>query len=40
MISIFCMSTFLVFIVYGKRIRKWSIPAYRHFMATAVVAQD
>lgn len=40
MISIACTSTFLILTIYGKRIRRWSIPAYRHYMATSVVSQD
>lgn len=39
MISIACTSTFLIMIKYGKRIRRWSIPAYRKYMATTVVSQ-
>ena len=39
-ISIVCTFTFLIMTVYGKRIRRWSIPAYRKYMATAVVSQE
>lgn len=38
MISIACTSTFLIMIVWGKRIRRWSIPAYQKYMETMVVA--
>ncbi|KXJ88410.1 major facilitator superfamily protein [Microdochium bolleyi] len=40
MISVACTATFLIFVVYGKRIRKWSIPAYQRFIATTVVSQE
>lgn len=40
MISIACTFTFLVIIMYGKRIRRWSIPAYRKYVATTVVSQE
>lgn len=40
MISIVCTFTFLIMIVYGKRIRRWSIPAYHKYMATAAVTQE
>ncbi|KAJ5585110.1 uncharacterized protein N7459_004910 [Penicillium hispanicum] len=39
-ISLACSLTFLVMIVYGKRLRRWSAPAYRKYMATRVVSQD
>jgi hypothetical protein len=37
MISIACTATFGVMIVYGKRIRRWSVPACRRYLATTVV---
>ncbi|TLD10007.1 hypothetical protein PgNI_05410 [Pyricularia grisea] len=40
MISLACTFTFFIMIKYGKRIRRWSIPAYKQFMATTVVAQE
>ncbi|KAL3445583.1 major facilitator superfamily domain-containing protein [Aspergillus insuetus] len=40
MISIACTATFGVVIVYGKRIRRWSVPAYRRYLATTVVRQE
>ncbi|KAL8386974.1 hypothetical protein RB595_010253 [Gaeumannomyces hyphopodioides] len=40
MISIGCTMTFLIMIVYGKRIRRWSIPTYKAFMASTVVSQE
>jgi hypothetical protein len=40
MISLVCTFTFLGMIVYGKRIRRWSTPAYRKYIASTVVAQD
>ena len=39
MVSLACTFTFLIMIVYGKRMRRWSIPAYREYMATTVVSQ-
>ena len=39
-ISIVCTFSFLFLTVYGKRIRRWSIPAYRKYMATAIVSQE
>lgn len=39
-ISLVCSFTFLFFIVYGKRIRRWSIPAYRKYMVTQIVSQE
>lgn len=39
MISIVCTFTFIPIIYFGKRIRSWSIPSYRKYMATTVVAQ-
>jgi MFS family permease len=38
MISVACTFTFFALIVYGKRLRRWSIPAYEHFSRTMVVA--
>ena len=38
MISIACTFTFFVMIVYGKRLRRWSIPAYEQYSKTTVVA--
>ncbi|KAM0713337.1 hypothetical protein Q7P35_000789 [Cladosporium inversicolor] len=38
MISIACTFTFFGMIVYGKRLRRWSIPAYQKYSTTAVVA--
>ncbi|KAI6782647.1 uncharacterized protein J7T54_003660 [Emericellopsis cladophorae] len=40
MISLACTCSFLVVIVYGKRIRRWSTGAYQEYMATAVIAQE
>lgn len=40
MISLACTFTFLVMIVFGKRIRRWSIPAYQRYMASIVIAQN
>lgn len=39
-ISLVCTFTFLILIVYGKRIRRCSIPAYRKYMATQIVSQE
>jgi MFS family permease len=39
-ISLVCTFSFLILIVYGKRLRRRSIPAYRKYMATAVVSQE
>lgn len=39
-ISLVCTFTFLILIVYGKRIRRWSVPAYRKYMATQIVSQE
>jgi MFS family permease len=39
-VSLACTFTFLFVIVWGKRIRRWSIPAYRNFMVTTVVSHD
>jgi len=39
-ISLVCTFSFLVLIVYGKRLRKWSTPAYRKYMATSLVMQE
>ncbi|GAB7335700.1 hypothetical protein MBLNU13_g08006t1 [Cladosporium sp. NU13] len=38
MISIACTFTFFGMIVYGKRLRRWSIPANEKYSTTAVVA--
>jgi MFS family permease len=40
MVSLVCTFTFLVMIVWGKRLRRWSIPAYRRYTATAVMSHD
>ncbi|KAL6859924.1 hypothetical protein ACO1O0_003948 [Amphichorda felina] len=40
MISVACTFTFLIMIRYGKQIRRWSIPAYRQYMATTVVSHE
>ncbi|KAK7600660.1 hypothetical protein V3481_002191 [Fusarium oxysporum f. sp. vasinfectum] len=40
MISLACTLTFLVMIVYGKRIRRWSIPSYRKYMASMTVSLE
>lgn len=40
MTSIACSLTFVVMILYGKRIRRWCIPAYQKYMATTVVSQE
>jgi MFS family permease len=39
-VSLVCTFTFLVMIVWGKRLRRWSIPAHRQFTATAVMLHD
>ncbi|RMZ92186.1 hypothetical protein DV736_g567, partial [Chaetothyriales sp. CBS 134916] len=39
MISISCTFTFLIMTIYGKQIRRASIPAYRKYMSTMVVSQ-
>jgi len=39
-ISLACTFTFFVMIVYGKRIRRWSTPAYRNYAASTVAAHD
>ncbi|KAI4745995.1 MFS general substrate transporter [Aureobasidium sp. EXF-12298] len=39
-ISLVCTFSFLILVVYGKRLRRRSIPAYRKYMATAVVSQE
>jgi MFS family permease len=38
MISIACTFTFFGMIVFGKRLRRWSIPAYEKYSTTAIVA--
>jgi MFS family permease len=38
MISIACTLTFLIMTIWGKRIRRWSIPAYQKYMETMVVS--
>ena len=38
MISIACTFTFFGMIVYGKRLRRWSVPAYEKYSTTALVA--
>lgn len=40
MISLACTFSFLFMIVYGKQLRRWSIPAYRKYKATMVVSQE
>ena len=40
MVSLACTFTFLILIAYGKRLRRWSIPAYRKYVATTVVSQE
>lgn len=40
MISIVCTFTFFFLIVYGKQIRRWSIPAYQKYMASMVVSHE
>ncbi|KAH7189997.1 major facilitator superfamily domain-containing protein [Fusarium oxysporum] len=40
MISLACTLTFLVMIIYGKRIRRWSIPSYRKYMANMTVSHE
>ncbi|KAF2122995.1 hypothetical protein BDV96DRAFT_639546 [Lophiotrema nucula] len=40
MVSIACTFTFLLMIVYGKRTRRWSSPAYQKYMASVVVQQQ
>ncbi|CAF3537270.1 hypothetical protein SNK05_010748 [Fusarium graminearum] len=40
MISLACTFTFLIMIVYGKRLRRWSIPAYHKYMTTMAVSHD
>ena len=39
-ISIVCTFSFLALIVYGKRLRRWSVPAYRKYMASMLVLQE
>ncbi|KAF2220132.1 major facilitator superfamily domain-containing protein [Elsinoe ampelina] len=39
-ISLVCTFSFLVLVVYGKRLRKWSLPAYSKYMSTAIVALE
>jgi MFS family permease len=39
-VSLACTFSFLILIVYGKRLRRRSIPAYRKYMATGVVSQE
>ena len=38
MISIACTFTLFGMIVYGKRLRRWSVPAYEKYSTTALVA--
>jgi MFS family permease len=40
MVSLGCTFTFLFMIVFGKRLRRWSIPAYKEYMATTVVSHE
>ncbi|EQB57662.1 major facilitator superfamily transporter [Colletotrichum gloeosporioides Cg-14] len=40
MVSIACTFTFVIMILYGKRIRRWSIPAYQKYMATTVASHE
>ncbi|KAI1842636.1 hypothetical protein JX265_012629 [Neoarthrinium moseri] len=40
MVSIACTFTFIPIIFYGKRLRRWSIPAYRKYVASLVVHQE
>ncbi|KAL3473418.1 major facilitator superfamily domain-containing protein [Aspergillus californicus] len=37
MVSVGCTLTFLIMVVYGKRLRRWCIPAYRMYRETGVV---
>jgi MFS family permease len=39
-VSLACTFTFLFMIVFGKRLRRWSIPAYKEYMATTVVSHE
>jgi MFS family permease len=39
MISVACTLTFLIMIIYGKQIRRRSIPAYQKYMSTTMVSQ-
>ncbi|PNS17215.1 hypothetical protein CAC42_7269 [Sphaceloma murrayae] len=40
MVSIACTFTFLLMIKWGKSLRRWSIPAYRKFVATTAVQHE
>jgi MFS family permease len=40
MVSLVFTFTFLIMIIWGKRMRRWSAPAYREYMATRVVSHD
>jgi MFS family permease len=40
MVSLACTFTFMIMVVWGKRLRRWSIPAYRKYMATTVVSHE
>jgi MFS family permease len=40
MVSLACTFTFLFMVVFGKRLRRWSIPAYREYIATTVVSHE
>ncbi|KAK2037950.1 MFS general substrate transporter [Colletotrichum somersetense] len=39
-VSMACTLTFMVMLIYGKRIRRWSFSAYKKYLATTVVSQD
>jgi MFS family permease len=38
MVSLACTFTFVLMIIWGKNLRRWSIPAYKDFTSTTVVA--
>jgi MFS family permease len=40
MVSLAFTFTFFFMVVFGKRLRRWSIPAYKEFMATTVVSHE
>lgn len=40
MVSLACTFTFFIMIVWGKRLRKWSIPAYRQFLQSTIVSHE
>lgn len=40
MVSVVCTFTFLIMIVYGKRMRRWSAPAFRKYVADMAIQHD